>query len=263
MKEYLKYGNNLTSLAHLQDLPAVYELKKYNKIPNNTVFVPGHTGDFISGGHIPNKYSEKDKIEQNEIITDVWRKHYNLYNWLNKYNELAPNFRKKILSITNGFYKNSPEEAANGFEYWEWQNRQAKFIVNSVRVYEFFGFEWRIPLWDSELMDFWARVSLKYRLKKELYAEYLFERLFNKFDVDFRISKTHKSSNLIISMIKKLIPEHLKDIIKNRIIKKPDNLEILEVIKNYFYDNEINNSNLHNLNAYLAKLNIWALSKEI
>ena len=76
MKEYLKYGNNLTSLAHLQDWPAVWELKKYNRIPNDSVFVPGHTGDFISGGHISGKYINRKKIEQNEIIKDIFRKHY-------------------------------------------------------------------------------------------------------------------------------------------------------------------------------------------
>jgi len=45
--------------------------------------------------------------------------------------------------------------------------RQAEFIVNSVRVYEFFGYEWYSPIWNSEIMGFWAKVSLKYRIKKD------------------------------------------------------------------------------------------------
>ena len=52
------------------------------------------------------------------------------------------------------------EQAADTFECWDCQERQAKFIVNSVRAYEFFGFEWRLPLFDAELMDFWSRIAV-------------------------------------------------------------------------------------------------------
>jgi asparagine synthase (glutamine-hydrolysing) len=208
MKEYLKYGNNLTSLAHLQDWLAVWELKKYNRIPNDSVFVPGHTGDFISGGHIPGKYINRKKIEQNEIIKDIFRKHYNLWNWSSKYNKLAPIFKKKIISISENFYGKLPEEAANIFEYWEWQNRQAKFIVNSVRVYEIFGYEWRIPLWDSELMDFWSRVPLKYRIKKELYDDYLFKNIFKQYSILFNNKNKQKKEINNLRKIKSLVKKN-------------------------------------------------------
>jgi hypothetical protein len=46
--------------------------------------------------------------------------------------------------------------------------RQAKFICSSVRVYEDFGFEWRLPLFDHELMDFWARAA-QLRVGRALY----------------------------------------------------------------------------------------------
>lgn len=83
---------------------------------------------------------------------------------------------------------------------WNIANRQAKFIVNSLRVYEFLGYEWRIPLWDSELMNFWSKVPLKYRIKKELYDEYLFERIFR----EYTILLTNNVNEQIKSLIKKL-----------------------------------------------------------
>lgn len=61
-------------------------------------------------------------------------------------------------------------------------------------------------------MDFWSRAPLKYRIKKELYDDYLFERLFNNLDVDFR-----KPINKKISKLKSLIKNNriLYSIAKN------------------------------------------------
>jgi asparagine synthase (glutamine-hydrolysing) len=53
----------------------------------------------------------------------------------------------------------SREQALSACDSWDWQERQAKKIVNSVRVYEFWGYSWRIPLWDAEMMDWWERVD--------------------------------------------------------------------------------------------------------
>lgn len=75
----------------------------------------------------------------------------------------------------------TPEDMANAFECWEWQERQAKFIVNSCRVYEFWGYDWRIPLWDSEMMDFWSRVPIELRIGKRLYDVFLRSTLFKEF----------------------------------------------------------------------------------
>ena len=51
------------------------------------------------------------------------------------------------------------------------QERQAKFIVNSVRAYEYFGYEWLIPLWDNALFDFWAKVPITLRYQRRLYFQ--------------------------------------------------------------------------------------------
>ena len=210
MKEYLKYGNNLTSLAHLQDWPAVYELKKNKKIPNDSIFVPGHSGDLLGGSWTP-KPVDTSKIDYNlkDISDYLFKRHYCLFDlkdehkkslFLNRIKE-----EQSILEISN------VENFVSLSDCWNIANRQAKFIVNSVRVYEFFGFGWHIPLWDSELMDFWSRVPLKYRINKELYDEYLFERLFKECDISFiknESKKIKKSKSLakIKSIIKKISP---------------------------------------------------------
>ena len=209
-KKYFEYGNNLTSLAHLQDWPAVWELKKNKKIPDDAVFVPGHSGDLLGGSWTP-KPVDTFKIDYNlkDISDYLFKSHYCLFNLKDEHKKDL--FLKKIKKELSNLEISDVDSFVSLCECWNIANRQAKFIVNSVRVYEFFGYEWRIPLWDSELMDFWSRVPLKYRINKELYDEYLFERLFKEFNISFiknESKKIKKSKSLakIKNVIKKIRP---------------------------------------------------------
>lgn len=169
MQDYMFFSDGLSSLPHIQDWPAVWELKKNNKIPENGVFIPGHSADFIAGSHITNIYRDYGKLHGvKELIKTISDYHYNLYKWPK---EDFSVFNDKILSFLSSYRPDIDtfEGLTSFFEYWDWQERQAKFIVNSVRVYEFWGYDWLIPLWDNELMDFFTKVPLQYRLNKKLY----------------------------------------------------------------------------------------------
>ena len=154
---YYQYADGLSSLAHIQDWPAVWELRKSGKLPDDAIFVPGHTGDFISGGHIPHNFANMQCVGKDDIVKAIWEKHYSLWDWSKQTEEFGPIFKERVLSNCPEMAIDTSEGAANAFECWEWQERQAKFIVNSCRVYEFWGYNWRIPLWDNEMMDFWER----------------------------------------------------------------------------------------------------------
>ena len=93
--------------------------------------------------------------------------------------ELEHIFKEKINKSTTGLEIKDNETCANAIEFFDFNERQAKFIVNSVRAYEFFGYEWRIPLWDTELIDFFLKVPLKYRISQDLYKKYARDWLFS------------------------------------------------------------------------------------
>ncbi len=47
-------------------------------------------------------------------------------------------------------------------------------IANSVRVYEFHGFDWRLPFWaDAAVLDFWGRVPVPLLRGRRLYFRVL------------------------------------------------------------------------------------------
>jgi len=210
-RRYYQYGDGLSSLAHIQDWPAVWELKKARKIPDNAIFVPGHSGDFVAGSHIPQNFASMQHIGKDEVAKAILEKHYSLWDWSKQSGKLEPIFKERIFSQLSEMKMDTPEDAANAFECWDWQERQAKFIVNSCRVYEFWGYDWRIPLWNNEMMDFWARVPLGLRVGKRLYDGFLEKTLFAYVNVNFRKDKGESQFELL-----KYLPEQLIRFLRKR-----------------------------------------------
>ncbi len=76
------WAGNLSSLPHMQDFLALRELKSQGKLPDNSVFVPGHSGDMLAGSHIPRDYLDNSKKYDSEtFLVDSLKKHYNLWKW--------------------------------------------------------------------------------------------------------------------------------------------------------------------------------------
>lgn len=173
MKRYMFFGGNLTSLPHIQDFPAVWEMKEKRLIPEDSIIIPGHAADFVQGSHIPHWFLEREKISNKELINSIYEQHYNLWNWPKPKKQLNKYFSKKIMNTVEIINDCNSEEAADIFECWDWQERQAKFIANSIRVYEFFEYEWRLPLWDNEMIEYWMKISVQKRVKRYLYFKYV------------------------------------------------------------------------------------------
>jgi len=73
---YMRAADGLTSVPLLQDWPAVWELLSRGDVPEQSVFVPGHTGDFISGGHIPVELLRPDCVHVDDVLEAIRRHHY-------------------------------------------------------------------------------------------------------------------------------------------------------------------------------------------
>lgn len=160
--DYCRFASACTSTPHLQDFPAVMMLQRTGKLPADAVFVPGHSGDMIAGSHITRDFLDQSMSRQ-AFLQTIAHKFF--------LKPLSPGAWQKV---TAAFPERPPEDMEGLAAQSAWfniQERQAKFIVNSVRVYEFFGYEWLIPLWDNVLFDFWSRVPLPLRYGRKLYFD--------------------------------------------------------------------------------------------
>lgn len=172
-KKCTSISDGFTSMPHLQDFPIVAELVKTGEIPEDAVFIPGHSGGLITGSHTPSSLVNQKSVSKNQLISKILNKNYAAWNLKEVEESYLEYFRNKIADITN------PPETMSGpvlcdlSEFWEWQERQANYMVNSVRVYEYWGFEWRIPLWDKELVQFWKSVPAPLRADRKLFNSYL------------------------------------------------------------------------------------------
>lgn len=178
-KNYDRYASNLVSLPHRQDFLAINELRDSGTIPGNSVIIPGHTGNINSGGHITINYKDSKDYNFELFIEDTLKKHYMLWDFDD--NEKLKNiFREKIKTYIGPIDINDNESWAKALGIFSLKERQSKFILNSVRTYEYFGYEWRIPICDLELIEFFSKIPIRNKIGKQLYKKYVREKLFIK-----------------------------------------------------------------------------------
>ena len=171
-RAYGRMADGLCTLPHTQDWPAVWELSKLGQVAEDSVFVPGHSADLLSGsrsGRIPKLYNPSASIQIS--ISSILDLHYCLQKRSDDWNELEFRFRERILRILEPLQRFP--DAASALESWEVQERQAKCIVNSVRVYEFWGYSWWLPFWDREFLSFWKHVPLALRVQQSFYRDHV------------------------------------------------------------------------------------------
>lgn len=168
-QRYYLWASNGSSLPYTQDWIAVQELRRTGFFPEDAILVPGHSADFVAGSHIPATFFEPRTFTPAEVAAAIWDKHCSP--------PYHPSLRARYLQQlqnTLDLEGEIPQQAAvDAFEQWDWQERQAKYIVNSVRLYEFWGYDWWLPLWDNPFVEFWQRAPLEQRFGRRRYLEFV------------------------------------------------------------------------------------------
>lgn len=196
-KSLFNFACNLSSLPLLQDCLAVKEL--ISVVPKNSIFVPGISADFLAGSHIT-----QDLIKINNFSKE---------NLIHKY--LAKNniSNKKSQTSNNSFFDVMQSDTLTDFiceyENLDYNERQSKYIVNSCRIYEYYGYNWTLPFFYKESLFFWKNLELEHKIAKKLFLNYLEGRFLFE-EVNFKQKSTSnfkKNPSTIFYFLKKTIKE--------------------------------------------------------
>jgi asparagine synthase (glutamine-hydrolysing) len=184
--DYWKFSDGMSALPSFQDYYTISKLHSMKKFPEDVILINGQSGDFITGGHIPNAILQSN-ASVHTLLDSIVNKHYSIWN-----NIITPdrihNTKEKVLELMGiGINdKLTVEELASLYECWEYEERQSKWVVHGQRIYDFFGYKWQLPLWDNELVDFYKRVPIHLKQDQLLYKLWLerwnYKKLFSDFN---------------------------------------------------------------------------------
>ena len=101
------------------------------------------------------------EIRKENILNFLIDKHFSLWGSLksdDNINQIKNNLWKEIFEGCGSSFDNSTDHLL--YEYSEFIDRQSKYVISGQRAYEYYGYSWRLPLWDEEYILFWKNTPL-------------------------------------------------------------------------------------------------------
>lgn len=162
VEAYARFAFRGSSIPHLQDFLAIHELRHSGVVSRGDLCMPGHTLDFLSGGHVGTADFECDDAES--AVNRVIQRHFPGATD----DEIGePELLVRIQALFEDF-----DGPPSQFQEWfNWRERQTKFIVNSCATYEFHGLQMALPFWDIDVVRYWLSVPPEIKAGRQFYFE--------------------------------------------------------------------------------------------
>ena len=176
-RRYLKYCDSFTSIHFAGEYLMLRSLKDNNLVKPDSIIINGQSGDFISGNHMPERLL-KSNCSKSQRLAFLTLHHVNKHykHWKSLMNKTVyRNFSfylNEVIKQIGGLPKKVDKDYAIA-EYLEFINRQTKYVINGQRNYEYFGYDWRLPLWDDDYLEFWALTNYVHKKNQNLYIKSL------------------------------------------------------------------------------------------
>jgi asparagine synthase (glutamine-hydrolysing) len=200
---YLDYGFRGVSNPLISDLLPVRELKQRNILKEGDIFMPGHGLDYLAGNDLTEEDFECTTEE--DALDLVFRNSIRAGEYEHRRSEA-------LWPAASDIYRRSGVDPDQFHLHFFWQEDEAKFIVNSNRLYEYFGYDTRIPLLDIRLIRFWLSVDRRLNIRRkflfDLEREWLHVDELKSIPFDREVQKPDQKP--VGSGIKKWIPASLK-----------------------------------------------------
>lgn len=195
--DYYRYVGDYTNFVWLYEYFGIKRMIEHGDIKPDTVFIPGHSGDFIAGSHI-RKGGITPSSSARELALSLVLRSFEYRSNSKIIKEVSGQFKK---AIDSGF---SPISA---HQWFIMQNRQAQQIVNSTKVYGFFGHDVLLPLWDNELVNLFRTAPYEQLCDCKLYNDCV-KQIFAELGLSTeKPGGSAKPASLSKTLIKRLLPK--------------------------------------------------------
>ena len=230
-------------------------------MPDSSIFCPGHSGDMLGGSHIPKAlYNSTRPVDKSLIVDAIIRDHFSYQNDLDK--DVVTSIKEELMKQLPYKAKFSVPESVHAFETWDIQNRQSKYIVNSCRIYEEYGYQWYLPLWDLNLVQTCYEMPISFRYGSNLYEECLFKYLFIPYAVDQK-RYTPITSSFPIRILRTLLTQRMYETLRwssKSFFRSQSDYNCMQSMMDYIVPNLPDSVSSHNRNEHHVVAR-WVISQ--
>jgi asparagine synthase (glutamine-hydrolysing) len=174
-RDYFERAHLGVSIPMMQGWPACMELRQQGVVPDDSLFVPGLLGDFVAGNLSRPEFYRSPDMPTQEVASRIVSLWYGLWRDEPARSRDLAGSVERVQRQIEAHWADDRESPATAYESWLWRERESKFIVNAVRVYDFWGYDWWLPFADQEVRDIWQRIPANRRLGKDLYSRLVTE----------------------------------------------------------------------------------------
>lgn len=225
-RRYYQYASNHVSMFFLQEYFAVQYLKKNGMIPADALFIPGHSGDFLGGSQFAKHHFSAAEEPSDVLVNRILNVKYHYRKFTGKERNAM---RSRILKSLTEKETGEKSLAWSVHEDWDFKEKLAKFNANSVSTFTFFGYEYRLPYWDLELIEFFKKLPADVKLNKRLYDAILSEEYFSKWQLNMEEELQPDMKYYARARLKRRIKSLVPGFITRLLVKKKDWLCYYEI----------------------------------
>jgi hypothetical protein len=154
------------ALAHLHQQPGL--------LPPGAVFLSHAGGTFLAGEDLPETFAAlsptSGQLENQEMVIATFvEKRFK--NWASLHTpENTQRIRRLIFKkiIEQDYSFEDPDSIHGIYQALDFESYQSKYALNALRIIEFFGSQWRLPLWQRDLMAFWQYIPAELKSGERL-----------------------------------------------------------------------------------------------
>ena len=224
-KAYYRQSSSLTSMFYLQEYFAVKYLRDHHIIPQDAVFIPGHSGDFLGGS----QFAKHDLPVHEESVSALARRILEVKYEFDRYRRSERRILQDRIREQLVLKGSEGSRSYSVHEDWDLKEKFAKFNVNSVRIYTFFGYAFRLPYFDRELVNFFRDLPVEVKRDKSLYDDLLTSEYFVPAEVYFEKELQTTLQAYARARFRARIKQHLPRMVLTLLPKRADVLCYREI----------------------------------